>query len=227
MFRHVPNALTVLRLILAGVFFVMLGYYQNQGTLGRHGDVLWLNIALIVYLVAVATDFLDGYLARRWKVEGAFGRVVDPFVDKVLVLGSFIFFAGKNFTIPWNNPAGIPQNVATITGVAPWMVVVILARELLVTSLRGASESEGEAFGAQLSGKLKMGFQSVAILIILLYVNYRDQLSSEMEFDFRVLRDIAIWATLVITVISGLLYIQRAVTLYRKREPLKAGAQSS
>jgi len=43
----------------------------------------------------LVTDFLDGYLARRWKVEGAFGRVVDPFVDKVLVLGSFIFFAGK------------------------------------------------------------------------------------------------------------------------------------
>lgn len=220
MFRHVPNALTVLRLVLASVFFVMLSYYQNQSTIGRHGDVLWLNIALIVYLVALATDFLDGFLARRWKVEGAFGRVVDPFVDKVLVLGSFIFFAGKNFTIPWNNPSSIPQNVTTITGVAPWMVVVILARELLVTSLRGSMESAGEAFGAQLSGKLKMGFQSAAILVILLYVNYRERLSGDLEFYARMLRDIAIWATVVITVISGLLYVHRAILLYRKRETL-------
>jgi len=100
MFRHVPNALTASRLLLAGVFFAMLAYYQNQSALPRHGEALWLNIALIVYLIALVTDFLDGYLARRWKVEGAFGRVVDPFVDKVLVLGSFIFFAGKNFTEP-------------------------------------------------------------------------------------------------------------------------------
>ena len=55
---------------------------------------------LAIYCVALFTDFLDGYLARRWKVEGAFGRVVDPFVDKVLVLGSFILFAGKKFHHP-------------------------------------------------------------------------------------------------------------------------------
>ena len=96
MFRHVPNALTASRLVLAAVFFVILSFYQHEG----RGDPSLLNIAFVVYLVALFTDFLDGYLARRWKVEGAFGRVVDPFVDKVLVLGSFIFFAGKNFIIP-------------------------------------------------------------------------------------------------------------------------------
>jgi CDP-diacylglycerol---glycerol-3-phosphate 3-phosphatidyltransferase len=225
MFRHVPNALTASRLVLAGVFFAMLAYYQNQSPLEHHGEELWLNIALIVYLVALITDFLDGYLARRWKVEGAFGRVVDPFVDKVLVLGSFIFFAGKNFTIPWNNPNGIPQNVATITGVVPWMVVVILARELLVTSLRGSMESAGEAFGAQLSGKLKMGFQSTTILVILLFVNYRDQLSGEALRNATIFRDFCIWATVVITAISGLLYIRRAMVLYKKRG--EAGASGS
>ena len=216
MFRHVPNALTASRLLLAAVFFAMLAYYQNQSTLHRHGDVVWLNIALIIYLVALVTDFLDGYLARRWKVEGAFGRVVDPFVDKVLVLGSFIFFAGKNFTIPWNNPQGIPQNVTTITGVVPWMVVVILARELLVTSLRGSMESSGEAFGAQLSGKLKMGFQSVTILLILMFVNYRNRLDDGALRNATILRDVAIWGTLAITVASGFMYVQKAVALFRK-----------
>ncbi|MGA2440592.1 MAG: CDP-alcohol phosphatidyltransferase family protein [Tepidisphaeraceae bacterium] len=215
MFRHVPNALTASRLVLAGVFFAMLAYYQNQSALPRHGEAVWLNIALIVYLIALATDFLDGYLARRWKVEGAFGRVVDPFVDKVLVLGSFIFFAGKNFTEPWNS-VGIPQNVTTITGVAPWMVVVILARELLVTSLRGSMESSGEAFGAQLSGKLKMGFQSATILVILLYVNYRRGLDAGALRGATIFRDACIWMTLAITVVSGLMYVQKAVALFRK-----------
>ena len=217
MFRHVPNGLTASRLVLAGVFFAMLAYYQNESTFNHHGDVLWLNIALIVYLVALATDFLDGYLARRWKVEGAFGRVVDPFVDKVLVLGSFIFFAGKNFTSPGTSANGMTQNLSTITGVVPWMVVVILARELLVTSLRGSMETSGEAFGAQLSGKLKMGFQSATILVILLFVNYRDRLSGHALRDATIFRDFCIWATVAITAISGMLYVRRAVKLYEKR----------
>src|SRR5215218_4492074 len=152
MFRHVPNLLTGLRLVLALVFFCMLAYFQYEG----RGDPWFLNIAFVVYLVALITDFLDGYLARRWKVEGAFGRVVDPFVDKVLVIGSFIFFAGKNFIIPETAPHGGPGEVVkTISGVVPAMVVVILARELLVTSFRGLSESTGQAFGAAFSGKLK------------------------------------------------------------------------
>src|SRR6476620_5616471 len=89
-----------------------------------------LHIAFLVYVVAMATDFLDGYLARKWKVEGAFGRVVDPFVDKVLVLGSFAFFAGKNFVIPESMQNISPSMVAKpITGVVPAMVVIIMARE--------------------------------------------------------------------------------------------------
>src|SRR3954453_17594938 len=135
MFRHVPNLLTGLRLLLAMVFFVMLAYYQYEG----RGDPWFLNIAFMIYLVALVTDFLDGFLARRWKVEGQFGRVVDPFVDKILVLGSFAFFAGKNFVI---QPAVLDQGrtllrVDTITGVAPGVVVILLARELLVTTFRG------------------------------------------------------------------------------------------
>jgi CDP-diacylglycerol--glycerol-3-phosphate 3-phosphatidyltransferase len=188
----------------------MLSYYQNESTVGRHGEVLWLNIAFIVYLIAIITDFLDGFLARRWHVEGAFGRVVDPFVDKVLVLGSFIFFAGKNFAIP--------NSVMTSTGVSPWMVVVILARELLVTSLRGDSESSGQAFGAQFSGKLKMGFQSGTILAILLFVNYRNILSPQGQLWAMHFRDFCIWSTLVITIYSGLLYVQHAVKLYNNKK---------
>ncbi len=217
MFRHVPNLLTGGRLVLAAVFFILLSFYQHDG----RGDPWLLNIAFVVYVVALTTDFLDGYLARRWKVEGAFGRVVDPLVDKVLVLGSFIFFAGKNFIVAETaRSLGQDDVVKTISGVAPGMVVLLLTRELLVTSLRGAAESAGQAFGAAFVGKFKMVFQSGTILVILAYVNYvdRSDLSATAKFAALVARDVCIWATVGVTVYSGLVYVQRAVAMYRAGE---------
>ena len=209
MFRHVPNLLTTGRLLLAGVFFGLLGYYQYQG---RGGPGL-LNWAFFIYLIALFTDFLDGYLARLWKVEGAFGRVVDPFVDKVLVIGSFIFFAGKNFIIPGAGENG----VYTITGVVPWMVVVILARELLVTSFRGLGEGSGQNFGAAFSGKVKMVVQSITILIVLIYVNYfAPHIGTGHEPMVKLIRDLCVWTTVAVTVLSGFAYVQRAVSVYLK-----------
>jgi CDP-diacylglycerol--glycerol-3-phosphate 3-phosphatidyltransferase len=226
MLQHVPNILTFTRLGLAILFFSMLGYYQFDG----RGAPTFLNLASVVYLLALATDFLDGYLARRWKAEGAFGRVFDPLVDKVLVLGSFIFFAGKNFIIPWTADPNSPYIhtesfiARTITGVAPWMVVVMLARELLVTSFRGLSESEGRRFGADWSGKIKMGVQSVTILIILIYVNYLPWLQQggyeRLDAALMTVRDVAIWTTLIVTVLSGLLYIRRALRGTKRPEPV-------
>jgi CDP-diacylglycerol---glycerol-3-phosphate 3-phosphatidyltransferase len=213
MFRHVPNALTFARLLLAAVFFVMLSWYQYEG----RGDPTFLNVAFFIYLIALITDWLDGFLARRWHVEGAFGRVVDPFVDKVLVLGSFIFFAGKNFIIPETvTEPGPTLVVKTLTGVAPGIVVILLARELLVTTIRSLSERTGHNFGAAFSGKLKMAFQSVTILVILVYVNYRRRLDGAGYLEWAThFRDFCIWATVAITVISGLLYLRRAPDLYR------------
>jgi CDP-diacylglycerol--glycerol-3-phosphate 3-phosphatidyltransferase len=210
-FRHVPNLLTTGRLVLAAVFFALLGYYQYEG----RGSPNLLNVAFIVYVVALFTDFLDGYLARKWKVEGAFGRVVDPFVDKVLVIGSFIFFAGKNFIIPVTAGGYV---VYTITGVAPWMVVVILARELLVTSFRGLGEGAGQNFGAAFSGKVKMVEQSVTILVVLVYVNYfAVKHGTDSEKYFRWFRDLCVWVTVVVTVFSGLAYVRRAMVVYGKQ----------
>lgn len=215
MFRHVPNLITGTRLLLAVVFFVMLSWYQYEG----RGDPTFLNIAFLIYLVALFTDFLDGYLARKWHVEGAFGRVVDPFVDKVLVLGSFAFFAGKNFIIPDESiePART-MVVKTITGVTPAMVVILLARELLVTSLRGSAESGGVSFGAAMIGKLKMVVQSITILVILVYVNYRGWLVAHPTWNqwAEHFRNFCIYLTLAITIYSGIVYVHRAVGLYKR-----------
>ena len=217
MFRHVPNMLTGSRLVLAAAFFMLLSFYQYEG----RGDPRLIMTAFVIYVIALITDYLDGYLARAWKVEGAFGRVVDPFADKILVLGTFIFFAGKNFIIParFEHPGTDPLWVKTITGVAPWMVVLLLARELLVTSLRGISESAGQSFGAVWAGKFKMGFQSGTILAILVYVAFRVWLKKHgYEEPARIIRDIGIWGTIIITLYSGVTYVQRAVSLFRQSE---------
>jgi CDP-diacylglycerol--glycerol-3-phosphate 3-phosphatidyltransferase len=213
--RHVPNLITGSRLVLAAAFFALLSFYQYQG----RGHPSLLTGAFFVFVAALVSDYLDGYLARKWKVEGAFGRVVDPFADKILVLGAFIFFAGKNFIIPESieHPGAHPMVVKTITGVAPGMVVLLLARELLVTSLRGIMESSGTSFGAVWAGKFKMGFQSGAILVILVYVTFRPWLLDHgYELVARVIRDVGIWGTVLITLYSGLTYIGRAAILFRQ-----------
>ena len=161
--KHVPNALTVLRLMLAGVFFILIsGYRYPDGPVA----VLW--VAISVFIVAAITDVLDGHLARKWRVETKFGRIMDPFCDKVLIIGALIFLCGPRFVdlsvtetgrdFPFNM---LPGN--NVTGIYPWMVTLMLARELLVTDIRGELESQGMQSGARLSGKLKMLLQSVTI----------------------------------------------------------------
>ena len=120
MFRHVPNLITGLRLVLAGVFFGMLGYYQYNGELTTHGDPLWLNIAFVVYLVALISDFLDGYLARAWEQQSAIGRMLDPIADKLIVAAALLMLAADQ----------------TIAGWSLWAGVIILCREILVSGLR-------------------------------------------------------------------------------------------
>lgn len=217
--HHVPNLLTGLRLVLAVVFFVLLSFYQYEG----RGSPVLLAVAFVVYSVALLTDFLDGYLARKWKVEGAFGRIVDPFVDKILVLGSFAFFAGKNFIIADHESAGPGFVARTITGVVPAVFVIMLARELLVTAIRGAAESAGVRFGAEMAGKVKMFVQSMTILIILGYVIFFPSMKAHdprgglpILTIATLIRDLCIWTTVAVTVVSSLGYIQRAAAMYRQ-----------
>lgn len=127
---NIPNRITLSRLFLAVVFFVFLTYR-------------YFNVAFIIFLVAAATDWLDGYLARKWELSTDLGRLVDPFVDKVIICGAFIIFVHLANEI-----------------IAPWMVITIVAREFLVSSIRGFSESKGVKFASNIWGKTKMFIQS-------------------------------------------------------------------
>ena len=211
--RRLPNAITIARLALAGIFFGMLLLYRH----GSPGNAWWLFAAGWVYGLAAATDWLDGHLARKWGVTSVFGRIVDPFCDKILVLGTFIFFASEVFILPDPAAAG---GVRSLTGVGPVIVVLLLGRELLVTTIRGMFESTGQAYGAKWSGKLKMTFQSIAIPVVLFYVFILAfvERGEPIELALRILRDVAIWGTVIVTLWSGVEYLPRRPKAVQREE---------
>ncbi|MBX3355193.1 MAG: CDP-alcohol phosphatidyltransferase family protein [Phycisphaeraceae bacterium] len=194
----IPNAITMLRLVVAAGFFAALAV----GLRTEESTRLWGNLAVWMFAFAAITDVIDGWLARRWQVVSVFGRVMDPVVDKVLVLGAFIFLAAPPFA------ASEPGRL--VSAIAPWMVVVILTRELLVTSVRGVLEAEGIAFGADRWGKIKMFVQSVTVPVSLFVaVNQLGEPGSAWKW----LRDGLVWGTVAVTVLSALPYAIRGQRL--------------
>jgi len=172
---NLPNRLTLLRLLLAIVFFIFLSYR-------------YYNIALGAFLLAWLTDWLDGYLARKKGLLTDFGRIADPFVDKIIVCGGFILLIHHAHDI-----------------IPPWMVVVIVAREFLVNSLRSYSESRGIEFGATIWGKAKMFVQSLTISLILLFFAYLKPFIAIKQGII-----IMLWLTVIITLVSGIKYMVKA-----------------
>jgi len=206
--RHLPNQLTVARLVLAAAFFAVLNQYRYAGA--DQPQTGLLAGALALFLIAALTDFLDGHLARKWQVVSLFGRIVDPVADKILIIGAFVYLAGPRFIVPagmLDRSADAAPGVEMASGVHPWMVVVILLRELGVTSIRAALESRGVDFSARWSGKLKMILQVVAVPIVLIAV-WIDPVAHEAV---RWVRDLVVWATVIATIVSGLPYISGAI----------------
>lgn len=204
--RHIPNALTLSRLAMAAAMFVLLAFYDAAG----EGGAVLLDVALALFVVAGLSDVLDGYLARRWNTSSTFGRIVDPFTDKVLVCGAFIYFAGSNFLLP-----GDGGRLASLSGVAPWMAVVIFAREILVTGIRGFSESRDLPFATTVFGKSKMALQWLTIAWILLLTAH----GRTWGHWATLARDILVWATVVVTVATAFVYVGRTRRLMRTATP--------
>jgi len=183
---NVPNFVTATRLVLSIVLFTMIS-----------AGGWWLSSAAL-FVLAASTDALDGYLARRYKQITVLGRILDPFVDKVIVCGTFVFLMERH---------GPPDS-----GVNAWMVVIIIGREMFVSSLRGILEKEGKDFSASLSGKLKMALQCVAITVSLL------SLSELLQWSWiPLVRDFLLWLAVGVTVWSGLVYLLRGFSLLRER----------
>ena len=196
--RRVPNALTVARLVLTAAFVAALSAYRYPGV------APWaLPTALALFVVAAFTDALDGYLARRWNAITVFGRVVDPAADKVLVLGALVFLASPAFLPEAGAGIGLGR---VVTGVEPWMVAVVLAREFMVTSARAVLESAGVSFAASAAGKIKMIAQSAIVPAAMLAVWLVPADALAPGGWARWALDLAAWAMTLLTVVSGLPY---------------------
>jgi CDP-diacylglycerol--glycerol-3-phosphate 3-phosphatidyltransferase len=150
---NLPNTLTILRIFFVP-FLVAVMVEQNLRIEWR-GAVLVTNafLALGIFLIAAATDLLDGYLARRWKQITTVGTLLDPIADKLLISAALI-------------------SLVQIRRVPAWMVVLIIGREFAVSGLRSIAAAEGYTIHASDLGKTKMITQVVAISMILVSIRW-------------------------------------------------------
>lgn len=180
---NVPNLLTTVRFALAIAVIALI-------------PAKAYTAALIVFIVAASTDWMDGYWARKYGQVTKLGRIFDPFVDKIIICGSFIALVA------------LPES-----GIAAWMAVVVVGRELLVTSLRGIIEGAGGDFSATFWGKWKMVVQCFAVGFSLLGMALAPPSSLLLG-----LRHVAIWGSVLITIYSGLDYTLAAARVLRGEE---------
>lgn len=187
---NLPNQITIGRFFLSIIFLVGLATFSWK----TRADQLWLlDAAFWIFIVAALTDILDGYLARKQNQVTSFGRILDPFVDKALVCGAFILLLGTGF---------IDEKGQNVTGLSGWMVVIIVSREMLVSGLRGFSESKGTPYAANYWGKAKMLVQCVTIPVIIKSVGSWREVPWVMTS-----RTIMIWLTVGVTVASVVSYL--------------------
>ncbi len=189
--RHLPNKITILRIILIPIFIFLL-LYNFSGEivlLGSRKIDTNIFMATIILIIAAITDFLDGYLARKYNLVTNIGKFLDPLADKLLVCSAFIVMIELNL---------IPS----------WFVVCVITREFAVTGLRMLALEQGEVIAAGILGKLKTVMQLLAIIFILLgnpIFNYYS-----IPFD-----RIVLWLSLILTIISGLEYFKNAIYVFK------------
>lgn len=194
------NRITVARAVLTLAVWTLLVVAGHRGTPGPW----WAAFA--AFVVTAASDVLDGWLARRLGEVSLFGRVADPLVDKLLVLGTMCVLLG------------IPAVAAVMPG---WAVALVLSREMVVTAVRGAIEGKGVPFGAAGWGKTKMVLQCIAVGAVILHgagfepahlgvPGLRDLPGAEGSTA-----QALVLVAVLVTVLSGVSYVRRAVALLR------------
>jgi CDP-diacylglycerol--glycerol-3-phosphate 3-phosphatidyltransferase len=193
--RTLPNAITVARLVLALMFFAVASHLDT--TDAADPSRAWM--AIWIFVAAAVSDILDGYLARRWQVVTSFGRILDPVVDKVLVIGGLVLLCAAP--------------LAPASRVVPWIVILVIARELLVTSVRAVFEGQGISFPADRFGKFKMFVQCVTVPFCLGAAAIPNLRHSTPFVQWT---DVLVWLMVVVTAGSALPYLQRAVVLLRR-----------
>lgn len=167
---NLPNKLTLGRICAIPVFIIALMMDQRV-------------LATVLFIAAAFTDFLDGYIARKYDLVSNFGKLMDPLADKLLTMSAFICLVG-------------------LDQIPAWMVIIILGREFIITGMRQVAAAEGIVIAAAWSGKIKTVLQMVAIPVLLL-----NNWPCDPYFDSFPADQILLWAALVMTVVSGIEYM--------------------
>lgn len=182
---NLPNKLTVLRVILVPVFLLCM-YIKFP---------FHYIFALIVYAAASITDMLDGKIARKRNLVTTFGKFLDPLADKILVASSLISFVAID---------DYPGHISIA-------VILIIAREFMVSGLRLVTASEGVVVAAGIWGKLKTAFTMIGTVLILffLFLNYDVKVLTNSTWNIlTIICDVIIWIATILTWISGLIYLK-------------------
>ena len=189
---NLPNKLTVGR-IIAVPFFVILYMTDHY------------YMALILFILASLTDLLDGKIARARNLITNFGKIMDPLADKILVYSAFCLLVADGL-------------------VPAWMLAVILAREFLVAGMRTVAASEGIVIAADMSGKIKTVLQMIAVPLLILAKATGEAvvsvsstgLGGAPENKIALVAQIVLWASLIMTVVSGGEYILKNKDIFRQ-----------
>ncbi len=190
---NLPNQLTVSRFVLTIFLLVALFAEFPFNT----------TIALALFVVASATDWVDGAYARKHKLITNFGKLMDPLADKILICSAFIAFVGEGW-------------------IAAWMVVLIVARELAITGLRLLAASKNQVLAAEGWGKHKTISQIVTIIAILIAASCPEWGAAGRIFTIEIggrpwietFTEFFKWATIVLTALSGWLYLWKNRNVY-------------
>ena len=200
------NKITLTRIAMIPFFI----YFAAQPMFTQINDVVYFPtctvIALVLFCVASFTDFLDGYVARKYNQVTDFGKFVDPLADKLLVSSALILFVEQ-------------------LAMAGWMVCVILARELIITSLRVVAANKGVVMAATWTGKVKTCVQIGGIIVIYLYYIITGALANGVAFadgdgvtavmvmphtdGMPLLLTIVGWVVTLVTIYSGYDYLKK------------------
>lgn len=181
---NLPNLLTLLRIALLPVMALLLDYDREQPSFD-HDFMLRFSpgrLAAVVVMAAGITDLLDGWLARLWHIESLLGKFLDPVADKLFLMVGLIM-------------------LMKLDRVEPWLVILLLSREFLITGLRGVAVGEGLVIAAGSFGKLKLTFQLIGLGLVMWY-------GSLFGMQAFVVGTYILYAALIISLYSGYSYLK-------------------
>ncbi|MEK3886905.1 CDP-diacylglycerol--glycerol-3-phosphate 3-phosphatidyltransferase [Bacillus sp. FSL K6-3431] len=182
---NLPNKITVSRILLIPLFLVLMLVPFNWGDIQFLGSTIPTShfLGALLFIIASITDWIDGYLARKYDLITNLGKFLDPLADKLLVSAALIVLVEMQF--------------------APsWIVIIIISREFAVTGLRLILAGSGEVVAANMLGKIKTWAQIVAVSALLLY-------NAPFEVIGFPFAKIALWVAMIFTIWSGYDYFAK------------------